>query len=240
MYLSIYNRIIIYTPQTEIDLCMHSIILASKLLSVWWRLSWGGAGLACQEELLEQLEHHHQAQPPAPDHAAASAGAGGDHHMPGWNSVAFAGEPRLARPLHAHWARLRRPGQLLIEVLPQHVHLVLLGEPLGAPPRPRVDVVVGFPGVLGGREAPPVMVGRPRVGRDDEPWRRRREVRERELLGAALHRWHGRECEVLHHGCVCLCTTNLWMTLSLCLNDVFVELPMEVATSYLPLQMPRG
>lgn len=211
--------------------------------SDWRRLP--GCGLAREEELPEQLQHHQQAQPPPPDH---TAGAGDDDRMPGGCSRLVAGEPRLAGPLLAQRARRRRAGELLVEVLPQHVHLVLLlrhREPLRSAAAMDVVVAVVLVGDLGwlldGGEAPPVAVLVGAGNGDEEPRRRRGELGESEALAgpaALLRLGAAGECELFPHGC---CETqvrsgrpSLYKLCVLVCMYICGALAMEVATPYLP------
>jgi len=113
---------LVYTPDTSSS--MHSRRLDFSAASDRRRLPRrGGAGFGRQEQLLEQPQHHEQAHPTPPDDGVLPRLAGA--------FVAVAIEPGLfrrrprGRPL-GEWARLRGPGELLVEVLPQHVHLLLV------------------------------------------------------------------------------------------------------------------
>jgi hypothetical protein len=180
----------------------------------------GAAGFVRQEQLLEQPQHHEQAHPSPPDDGVLPRLAGA--------FVAVASEPGLfrrrprRRPLGQR-ARLRGPGELLVEVLPQHIHLVLHGEPrravVLAVVASQVVVVVAAGGLLlHGREAPPVIVlvhGRVHnAAGDDEPRRRGGEVRGGDLLGGvAVLKRDGGECELFHRCCWPAATLSQALTL---------------------------
>ena len=202
----------------------------------------GGAGFGRQEQLLEQPQHHEQAHPTPPDDGVLPRLAGA--------FVAVASEPGVfrrrprRRPLGQR-ARLRGPGELLVEVLPQHVHLVLHGEPrravVVAVVASQVVVVITARGLLlRGREAPSVLaLVDSRVHNaagDDEPRGRGGEVREGGLVaGVAVLKRDGGECELFH----CCCCSAALSSLSQALSDsIEVRVQrcicgevMEVATS---------
>jgi hypothetical protein len=80
-----------------------------------------GAGLVSQEELLEQPQHREEPRPLPPDDGA-----------PARRGELLRRRPRRPR-VGQRARRRRRAGELLVEVLPQQVHLVLRH---GAPPSP--------------------------------------------------------------------------------------------------------